>query len=154
MSIELFFFQFLFSGYCCSAGSRVVSIFLLAVISFSTHFSLLLSSHCIDASTMSSLLVSPLPPSFHDTYSLSTSSLGCNAICKITNFLLWFICLSYSLVHFKNSPEYVMRGTVPVFIPLISFLLYSFVSSSFLVLLNESFLIFFFLLLLFDSVSF
>ena len=33
----------------------------------------------MDVSTLSSMLASPLPPSFLGTYSLSTSSLGCNA---------------------------------------------------------------------------
>ena len=41
----------------------------------------------MDASTVSSMLVSPRPPSFQDTYSLSTSSLGCNALCIVISFL-------------------------------------------------------------------
>ena len=50
------------------------------------------------------MLVSPPPPSFLDTYSLSTSSLGCNALWMFINFLvLWSICLSSSLVHYRNS---------------------------------------------------
>ena len=44
--------------------------------------------------------------------------------------------------HFKNSPEYLTSWTAQVFIPLIRFLLYSFVSSCFLVLLRYSFLFF------------
>ena len=50
--------------------------------------------------------------------------------------------LNSSLVHFKNGPEYLTRGTAQVFIPLIRILQYSFVSSCFLVLLRYSFLIF------------
>ena len=65
----------------------------------------------------------------------------------------WSICLSSSLVHFKNGPEYLTRGTAQVFVPLIRFLLHSFVSSSFLVLLIYCFLIFFFHFHLFDGVS-
>ena len=58
-----------------------------------------------------SMLVSPLPPSLLDTYSLSTLSLGCNALCMVISFLvLWSISLSFSLVHFKNGPEYLPRG--------------------------------------------
>ena len=49
------------------------------------------------------------------------------------------------LVHFKNSPEYLTRGTARIFFPLMSFLLNSLVLSSFLVLLRYSFSIFFFL---------
>ena len=100
------------------------------------------------------MLASPLHPSFLDTCSLSTSSLGCNVLCMVISFhVLWFICLSWCLVHFKNGPEYLTRGTALVFIPLIKFLQDSFVSSSFLILLRYSFLIFFFHLHLFDGVN-
>ena len=90
---------------------------------------------------MSSMLASPLPPSFLDTYSLSTLSLGCNALCMVISFLvLWSICLSSSLVHLRKCPEYLTRGTAQVFIPLMRFLLESFVPSSFRVLISfESF---------------
>ena len=37
---------------------------------------------------LSSMLASRLPPSFLDTYSLSTSSLGCNALCMVIIFLV------------------------------------------------------------------
>ena len=77
---------------------------------------------------------------FLDTFSLPTSSLECNALCMVISFLvLWSICLSSSLVHLKKSPEYLTRDTAQVFIPLIRFLLESFVSSSFRVLLRYSF---------------
>ena len=89
--------------------------------------------HCIDMSTLPSLLASPLPPSLLDTYSLSTSSLGRNALCIVFSFLFCFFgvfffvlcsfCLRSSLVHFKNGPEYLTRGTDQIFIPLIRFLL-------------------------------
>ena len=94
----------------------------------------------MDVSMLSSRLASPLPPSFLGTYSLSTSSLGYNALCMVISFLvLWSICLNSSLVHLRKGPEYLMRGTAQVFIPLIRFLLESFVWSSFLVLLRYSF---------------
>ena len=110
---------------------------------------MLSSSRCIDASMLSSMLASPLLPSFLDTYRRSTSSLGYNALCTVISFLVfWSICFR-SLVHFKNGPKYLTRGTVQLFIPLIRFLLHSF-----LVLLGYSFFIFFFHLHLFDSVSF
>ena len=55
------------------------------------------------------MLLSPLP--FLDTYSLSTSSLGCNALCMVISLIvLWSICLSSSLVHFRKGPEYLTRG--------------------------------------------
>ena len=92
------------------------------------------------------MLASPLPPSFLETYSLSTSSLGCKALCIVISFLvLWPICLSSHLVHLRKGPEYPTSGTAQVFIPLIRFLILCFVSSSFLVLLRYSFWIFSFI---------
>ena len=71
---------------------------------------------------------------------LSTSSLGGKILCILMNFLvLWSISWSSSLLYFKNGPEYLTRGTTKVFIPSMRFLLFSFVSSSFLVLLTYSF---------------
>ena len=70
----------------------------------------------------------------------------------VIDFLvLWSICLS-SLVLFKKDPEYLTRVTAQVFVPLIRFLLNSFVSCCFLVLQGYSFLISFFHLHLFDGV--
>ena len=74
------------------------------------------------------MLANRLPPSFLETYNLSTSSQGCNAWCIVISFLVILsICLSSSLVHLRKSPEYLTSGTAQVFIPLIRFLLiYSF----------------------------
>ena len=95
---------------------------------------------------MSSMLASSLPPAFLGTYSLSSSSLGCKALCIVISFLvLWSICISSSLVHLRKSPEYLTSSTAQVFISLIRFLLLSFVSSSFLVLLRYSFWFFSFI---------
>ena len=154
MSSEWFFKSFLFSGYFRSVGLRVVSIVSGGCNqSFSEFFYVFFESYrCVNGVFNAS---KSSPPSFLDVYSLSTSSLGCNAICMVISFLvLYSTCLNYSLVHFKNGPEYLTRCTAEVFIPLISFLWYSFVSSSFLVLLWYSSLIFFFLLHLFDGISF
>ena len=101
------------------------------------------SSRCNDASTLSSIQASPQPPSFLDTYNLSTSSLGCNALCMVISFLVrWSICLRFSQGHFKNGPEYLTRGIARAVTPYIRFILYSFVSSSFLIHLRYSFNIF------------
>ena len=79
-----------------------------------------------------SMLATPLPPSCFGTYSLSMSSPGCKAVCMVISFLvLRFICLSSSLVHFKNGPESLTRETVQVFIRLMKFLLCSLVLSCF-----------------------
>ena len=68
-------------------------------------------------------------------HSLSTSSLVFNAVCIVISFLVFFlsICLS------SKGPEYLTGDTAQVFIPLIWFLLESFVTSSFLVLLRYYF---------------
>ena len=59
--------------------------------------------------------------------------------------VLWSFCFSFSQVHFRNGPEYLTRGTAKVFIPLIIFSLRCYISSSFLVLQRDSFLIFTFI---------
>ena len=70
------------------------------------------------------------------------SSPGCKVLCFVMSFLvLWSICLSSSLVHFKNGSEYLTRGTARGFIHLMRCRLYSLVSSNFLVLLRYSFVI-------------
>ena len=74
------------------------------------------------------------PPVFLDTYSLSISSVGYNALRIVMGFLvLSSIRWSFSRDHFKNGPEYLTKGITYVFIPLIIFLLYTLVWSSFLV---------------------
>ena len=93
---------------------------------------------------LSSMLASPLPLFFLGTYCLSTSSLGCNTLCMVISFLLLSsTCLSSSLVYLKEDPEHLTWGTAQAFIPLTRFLLNSFVSSNFLVILRYSYLIFF-----------
>ena len=140
-TIELgFFFPFLFSSYCYSIVYRVVSIvsdgcnqssFVFFYVVFESLYRCV--NAVFDAGKSST-------SSFLDTYSLSTTTLGCNALCMVISFLvLWSICLSSSLVHFRNGREYLTRGTAEVFIPLMRFLQESFVSSSFLVLLRYSF---------------
>ena len=121
--------------------SIVLSVsFLMAVIRPPSYFSMKFSSR-INESTQSSMLASFLPLSFLYIYSVSTSSLGCNALCMVISVLvLWFICLSSSLVHFRKGPKYQTRSTAQVFIPLISFLL-----DCYLILLKYSFLIFSFI---------
>ena len=112
-------------------------LFLVAVISLPPGYSIYSSSFCIDASTLSSMMARPLPPSFIDTYCLSTSSLGCKALCMVISFRVlkpnW---RSSSHVHFKNGPEYLTVETAQLFILLMTFLLYSLFLSSFLVSLD------------------
>ena len=105
ISIQLFFFPFLFPGYCCSVDFYVTCTF------FSAHDKCLLlflmksSSPCIDASTQSSMLTNPLPSYFLDTYILSMSPQGCKALRIVVSFNIhWYFCLSSSLFHFKKNP--------------------------------------------------
>ena len=63
----------------------------VAVIGLPARLFMQSSSRYIVASTLSSMLVSPRPSSFLDTYSLSMSSLGCKALCIVMSFLVpWF----------------------------------------------------------------
>ena len=76
------------SHFCFQVVVIVLSIvlsvlFLMAVINPRSCFSMSSSSRCMDVSTLSSMLASPLPPSFLGAYSLSTSSLGCNVLCMV-----------------------------------------------------------------------
>ena len=90
-------------------------LFPVGVISLPPHFSMESSIRCIEAITLSSMLVSLLPPFLH-TCSLSTSSLGCKALFIDINFLfLWSFYLSSPLVQFKNSPEYLTRCRAQLF---------------------------------------
>ena len=64
-------------------------LFLVTVINLCPRFSMQSSSHSTDASTLFSLLVSPFPSSFLDTYSLSISSLGRNTLCIYISFFFF-----------------------------------------------------------------
>ena len=66
-------------------------------------------SPCINASTQFSVLLSPLYFFFFLTNLFFLLSLECRALCIVVIFLvLWLICLT--IIHFKNSPEYLTRG--------------------------------------------
>ena len=94
----------------------------------------------VDVSTLSAILVSPLPPYFLVTYNLSMSSLGCKAIWIVMSiFVLWSISANYFLVHFRDGPENLTREGV---------------SNIFLDLLRYPFLKFFFHVHLFGGICF
>ena len=118
MSIELFFFQFLFSAYFCSIGPRIGRVLFQVVCnqSLPLHFYIQSLNGCINSSTLSSILVSLLPPSFLDTYSLSTSSLGC-VVPYTWSFVFLFAGLFVYV--FKNGPEYLtfvyLKKEQPIF---------------------------------------
>ena len=134
-----------FSSYLCFQVIIVLFVFMLlvlllaAVISPSQLFLMKSLSAFINAAMLSSMLASPLPPSFLDMYNLSMSSLECKALCFL---VLWSICLISSLVHFKNRLENLTRGIAQAFIPFMRFLMQSSFSRSFHICLGFSFLIF------------
>ena len=81
-------------------------LFLVDPVSIFSHFMLSLC-RCANASSLSSMQVSTLPP-LHDTYYRLISSLVFNAFCMVISFLvLRSPCWSYFLVHFKKDPEYL-----------------------------------------------
>ena len=101
------------------------------------------SSLCVDVSMQSSMLDISLPPTFLDTYNLSITSLWCKGLCIVIKFLiLWFICLSSSLIYFKNSHKYLTRGVSQEFNLLMRFLQQSLRSRNVLVHLRYTFPIF------------
>ena len=75
---------------------------------------------------------------------LSMSSF--KSLCIVINvFVFLFFCVNFSLIHFPftNGPEYLIRGTAPLLITLMRFLLQSLISRSYLLFLGYSFLILF-----------
>ena len=80
------------------------------------------------------------------------SSLGCKALSMVISFLICSICLSSSVVHFKNCLMYLTRVTAQVFTHFLRFLPYSLFSSVFFLLRQSS--IFFFHFNLCDGVCF
>ena len=84
-----FFSPLLFSVYFRSVDPRVISIVSSDCNqSSSALFYVVFESlyRCVNAASM---LASPFPPSFLDTYSLLTSSLGCKALCMVIKFLVF-----------------------------------------------------------------
>ena len=104
--------------------------FLVTVISVILRFFMKSSSRCIDASTLSWMLVSPLPP-FLDIYSLrclcdvrpNASSRVFLFSCPFVEVFLWSTL--------RMVPKYFTRGTAQVFFSLIRFQFSSLISSSF-----------------------
>ena len=131
--ITVVFLPIFVSGYFCSIDACVICIVSGGRYQSSSALFDVVSSRCIDASTLSWMLVSHLSLSFLDTCSQSTTSQGCKALRIAMSFLgLWPIYLSYSLVHFTNGSDYLTRWEVQVFIFWMRFLQCSFISSSFL----------------------
>ena len=114
LSLEVyieFSFPFFFSIYFCSVDDRVVCNVFNGCIQFSSAFVLvvlLLLYLRINAA----LNVGNFPSSFFSLHIESVLSLGCKVFSIVISFVvLRFIYLGSSLVHFKNGPEYLTRGT-------------------------------------------
>ena len=91
-----FSFHFCFLVFVILLSIVLSVLFLIAVINPPSCISLSSSSRCKDVSTLSSILASPLLPSFLGTYSLSTSSLGCNALCIIIIIIIIYL---FKIIH-------------------------------------------------------
>ena len=131
MSIQLFFFRSLFSGYFCSNDASVVCIVSCACNQSPSVLFMLSSRHSINASKLSKMLAWHLFL-FHDTQRQSRSSLGSKVLYIVISFLVLKSIYGSSLLHVKNGPEYYTKGTGQVFILLMRFLLCSLVLRSFL----------------------
>ena len=81
-------------GYFCSVDACVVCVVSGCCNQFSS--ALFLCSLLVVVWTLFPMLASPLYPSFLGTYILSTSSLGCKALCIVMSFFFWSICWSSS----------------------------------------------------------
>ena len=84
----MFFFPCLFPCYYHSVVYRVVSIVSDGYNQSPFMFSMLSSSRCINASTLSSMLQVLFLPLF--LIHMSTSSVGCNALCMVIYYCYWF----------------------------------------------------------------
>ena len=93
--------------------------------------------------------------SFFSWLIYSVYIMWCKALCIIMSVLvLKSICWSSSLVYFNNGSSYLTKRIAQVFISSMGFLPHSFLSTSFLVFLRNSFSFFFFYICLFDGVYF
>ena len=121
---------------------------LAAIISSSLLFLIYLYRPILARLILSSMLVSPLPPSFLGIYILSTSLRGCSPLCIVKSFLvLRSINWSSAFVQLRKAAEYLNTGIANVLVPLMMFPPFNFVSRIFLTLLLYSLLTFHFLFL-------
>ena len=139
ISVQLFFFPFLFLSYCCSVDHCAVS--------GCCHYKYL-------AFFMYPRVIVSIHPLWRVLFLLRfITHISC--LCHLWDvmpyellivlFVCWLICWSFSLVHFINGPKYLIWLIAVVFIVLMRFLLRRFVSSSFFFLMSLSFLIFSFI---------
>ena len=99
-----FVFLLKYASSCFSSHIRflVLVVLLIIMLGFFTLF-----TPYVDEAMLSSMLETPPPPpSFLNTYSLSTSFLECKALYIVISFLfLWSINWIFLLVHFTNTPK-------------------------------------------------
>ena len=124
MSIEWFFFPFLFSGYfffLLTGVVRIVSGRSNQSLSELCYVVLKSLYRCIktvfNACKSSSWHMQAVPVISGILHTL-------HALCIVISFLiLWSMCFSSSLVHFKNGPEYLTRQTAQVSIHIVIFII-------------------------------
>ena len=131
MSIQLFFFPFLFSDYFCSVNAYVIRIVSgdcnQSFCSFWCILQVFVLLHWCYLQCWYFLTHIVGQHHLWDVRPMHCQEFSCSLS----------ICLSSSLVHFKNGPQYLTKGQV--FTLLMRFLQYSLVSSSFHILLWYSF---------------
>ena len=103
--MELFFFPFL-------SSTSFMYVYLSYLFNWLLYFALI--------SVYSRALLLLYPPNssefssyvFLNMYTIYISSLSCQTLCIVINiFVIWFICLTSSLVNFRNGPKYPTKGT-------------------------------------------
>ena len=146
MSIQLFFFLFLFSDYFCSIDACVVCTVSGSCNQSSALFFMQSSNRCIDAWTVSSKLVSHLHSSFLHIYSLR-HLWDAKPYASSRVFLL---SGAFPLVHFKNGVD---QGDSPGIYPFDEISIMSF-SFELFPRSPKIFFLIFFTLHLFDCVRF
>ena len=136
----LFCLFFLLSSFSVSSSSFSVSP-LAATSSFSMLSLTYFFRPIMARLTVSSTLMSPLPPSLLGIYNLSTLLLGWSPLCMVKSFLvLRSISSSSALVQLRKAAEYLHTGIAHVLIPLMTIphsILYPKSFSLFSYILNE-----------------
>ena len=143
ISVQLFFFPFLVFRFCSYTVCSYVPIVVTGCCNHPFFVLLMVFFEFLNwwHPTQSSILTSPLPPSF--LYTLTMSSLRCKTLCFLINLIvLWPIDQSSSFIHFKNDIQHLTMKTTWIFVSLVRFLLQTLVSIDSLVLLRYSFLTF------------
>ena len=117
----------------CTVVFISIFLFWFSYFSFSPYVGIAIIGCCIRLSLLFLML------SLNCIYLILNTSIWCKVLWIVFNFLvLWTICLSSSLVYFKNGTKYLTRVTAKIVVPRMRFLLYILVSVDFLVIPKNS----------------